>query len=227
MLGVGALLQGPQQRRDVGLLGHGELERSPLGAVGLQRGLRGTADGVALLSGDQGLTLSGDLRFQRRRLLALGLEGQHVERAEDRRRRDDGKDDPITFAEGHWALPDDGVAAVDAVGVAAGVAVDEAGVVAAAVAPVLADDESTRDSANVTGKGHPPDGVDELEFPAPVPLSDVEDSETEPTPWTRPSATMVAATADSLAAQPEIWIACAAGVVDVAPGTAVAAAAAG
>lgn len=104
--------------------------------------------------------------------------------------------------------------AVDAAGVAVGV-VDKAGVVVAPEVPVeVAEDSRTRDSENVTGNGQPPvddDELDEVEPEAAAPLFEVDDSETEPTPWTRPSATIVLATADSVAAQPEIWTACVVG----------------
>jgi hypothetical protein len=126
------------------------------------------------------------------------------------------------------------VAEVDAVGVAAGVVGVEAGVVAPADALELAGDPRTRDSANCTGNGHPPPDDDALE-PDEGGLEEdaldeeaapeVEDSETEPTPLTRPSATIVAATADSVAAHPEIWTACVVGADDVVPPAAAAAAA--
>jgi hypothetical protein len=102
------------------------------------------------------------------------------------------------------------VAEVDAAGVAAGVV----GVVAAEVAVGLADGARISDKVKVTGNGHPP--LDDDEPPLepvpdelePVALLEVEAKATDPTPWTRPSATMVAATADWLAAQPPIWTAC-------------------
>ena len=205
---VGALLQQPQQRGDVGLRRHRELERSPLCAVGLQRSLRRTTDVVALLSRHEGLLLSGDLRLKRAGLLALWLEGDHVERTDQRDCRHDDQDDAITFAEAHCALPVAGVVVVDAAGVAAGVVEVEVGVVAPVVVLVLDGAARSSDSEKDTGNGHPlleePEPEEaELE---PAPLFEVEDSATELTPWTRPSATMVAATADWLAAQPEIWM---------------------
>lgn len=93
--------------------------------------------------------------------------------------------------------------ALDIVGEAeAGVVEVEAGVVEPDVAFELADDPRISNSENVTGNGQPP--PDDAEPEPAAPPFEVDDNDTEPTPWTRPSATIVAATADCVAAQPEI-----------------------
>jgi hypothetical protein len=86
-------------------------------------------------------------------------------------------------------------------------------------------DTSTSDIWNVTGNGHPPLFGPEDELVA-VPLLDVEARLTDPTPWTRRKATIVAATADCEAAHPAIETAdvFAEGVDDVEPDAAAAAA---
>jgi hypothetical protein len=104
------------------------------------------------------------------------------------------------------------VGAVDAVGVVVEAAADEVGVAEAGVLVELADGARTSDKVKFTGNGHPPseddepalDEVDEPELVAPAVLFDVDASATDPTPCTRPSATIVEATADWLAAQPVI-----------------------
>jgi hypothetical protein len=111
------------------------------------------------------------------------------------------------------------VVALDPVGVEAGGVVDEAGVDeagvddddAAGVEPPLAfelvEDPRISDSENVTGNGQPPEDDAPAEADGPeleAPPSEVDDNDTELTPVTRPSATIVAATADCVAAQPEI-----------------------
>ena len=202
----GRLLQGAQQRRNVGLIWHGESHRSPLGSVGLQRSLSRAAGRIALLSLGERRACGGDLAVERGDLRTLGLEGEHVEGANDRKDAYDGQRDAITRANVHQEAPPVVVVTGDAVGAAAGVV--PVGVVEpAAVVDALVDGAAkVSEIWNDTRNGQPSAWPDEAAGASDEGLlSEEVASTTSLTPCTLCSCTIVWATVDWDRAQPVSW----------------------
>ena len=190
-----------------------QVERRPLSGLRSERGLCGSAGLIGLLFLGKRLLLGSDGGIEGAGLLLLRLEREQVERADEGGDQNDAEGDAVAWTKRHWTQAPGELVAAEAVGVppegfVAGVlgALVEpvpAPALAEAVVPVTAGAANVSDTWNCTGKGQPPLLEAAPDVPPPAPESVAELRVTAVTPLIRCSCTIVWATADCDAAQPD------------------------